>query len=72
MDSFIACQVASGGYTLQTATRNDSWASEIRDWAQVPQVLPGGRHVLFTVSTGMTPNWERGPLSLARWTTAGR
>ena len=25
-------------------------------------MLPGGRHVLFTVSTGMTPNWERGTI----------
>ena len=33
-----------------------------QDWAQGPQVLPDGRHVLFTMSTGMTPNWERGTI----------
>ena len=42
-----------------------------QDWAQGPQVLPDGRHVLFTMSTGMTPNWERGTI-VARSLDDGR
>ncbi len=30
-----------------------------QEWVHGPQMLPGGRHVLFTISTGITPDWER-------------
>ena len=30
-----------------------------QEFAHGPQMLPGGRHVLFTMATGVTPDWDR-------------
>jgi serine/threonine-protein kinase len=75
-DGFVFGQGAKGVMRLDPNTRTPEILARVKDddeWADGPQVLPGGQHVLFAVATGNTPDrWDKAKLVVQSIATGER